>query len=76
MTGRVFVDSNVLIYAHDADAGVRQQRAAEWLTELWNSRAGRLSTQVLQEFYINVTQKIKFPLSRSAARDVVRNYAP
>jgi len=46
------------------------------LTELWNTRDGRLSTQVLQEFYVNVTQKIKVPLSRSAAREVVRNYTP
>jgi predicted nucleic acid-binding protein len=76
MTGKTFVDSNILIYAHDGDAGSRQQRAAERLTELWNSRAGRLSMQVLQEFYVNVTQKIKVPLSRSAAREVVRNYTP
>ena len=74
MTGKTFVDTNVLIYAHDLDAGSRRRRAAERLTELWNTRAGRLSTQVLQEFYVNVTQKIKVPLSRSAAREVVRNY--
>ena len=76
MTGKTFVDTNVLIYAHDLDAGPRRQRAAERLAELWNTRAGRLSTQVLQEFYVNVTQKIKAPLSRSAAREVVRNYIP
>ena len=75
MTGKTFVDTNVLIYAHDLDAGSRRRRAAERLTELWETRAGRLSTQVLQEFYVNVTQKIKVPLSRSAAREVVRNYA-
>jgi predicted nucleic acid-binding protein len=74
MTGKTFVDTNVLIYAHDLDAGPRRWRAAECLTELWNTRTGRLSTQVLQEFYVNVTQKIKVPLSRSAAREVVRNY--
>lgn len=76
MTGKTFVDSNVLIYAHDFDAGPRQRRAAACLTELWDARAGRLSTQVLQEFYVNVTQKIKIPLSRSAAREVVRSYTP
>ena len=52
MTGKVFVDSNVLIYAHDRDAGVKQQRAAERLRELWENGLGRLSTQVLQEFYV------------------------
>lgn len=76
MIDKVFVDSNILIYAHDLDAGVRQQRAADCLKHLWDARNGRLSTQVLQEFYVNVTQKIKSPLSRSAAREVVRNYTP
>ena len=76
MTIRTFVDSNILIYAHDADAGARQRRASEQLVELWAAGTGLLSTQVLQEFYVNVTQKIKAPLSRSAAREVVRDYAP
>jgi predicted nucleic acid-binding protein len=75
MTGKIFVDSNVLIYAHDADAGVKQQRAAERLAELWANGFGRLSTQVLQEFYVNATQKMKTPLARGTAREVIRNYA-
>jgi len=76
MTASTFVDSNILIYAHDLDAGPKQQRAAAVLMDLWEAHTGRLSTQVLQEFYVNVTQKIKAPLARSAAREVVRNYAP
>jgi predicted nucleic acid-binding protein len=76
MSGKTFVDSNVLIYAHDLDAGARQARAAERLAELWETGQGRLSTQVLQEFYVNATQKIKAPLSRVAAREVIRNYTP
>ena len=76
MTGKIFVDSNVLIYAHDEDAGVRQRRAAEWLEKLWESRTGCLSTQVMQEFYVNVTQKIKTRLSPGAAREILRNYTP
>jgi predicted nucleic acid-binding protein len=75
MTGKVFVDSNVLIYAHDADAPDKQQRAAKRLGDLWGSGLGRLSTQVLQEFYVNVTQKIERPLARGAAREVIRSYA-
>jgi predicted nucleic acid-binding protein len=75
MTARVFVDSNVLIYAHDLDAGARRERAAECLRQLWETRAGCLSTQVLQEFYVTVTRKIPSPLPRSAAREIVRNYA-
>ena len=76
MSVRSFVDSNVLVYAHDADAGPRHRRAAECLEDLWSTRSGLLSTQVLQEFYVNVTQKIGSPLSRDAAREVVRDYAP
>jgi len=76
MTGATFVDSNLLIYAHDIDAGPKQRVAAEKIAELWNTGSGLLSTQVLQEFYVNVTQKIKTPISRSAAREVVRDYTP
>jgi predicted nucleic acid-binding protein len=65
-----------LIYAHDADAGFRQRRASEELVELWVAGAGLLSRQVLQEFYVNVTRKIKPPLAPSVAREVVRDYAP
>ena len=75
MTGKIFVDSNVLIYAHDSDAGAKQQRAAERLKQLWDKGQGRLSTQVLQEFYVNATQKIKKPLARGLAREIIRNYA-
>ena len=74
MTDKVFVDSNVLIYAHDSDAGAKRQRAAERLKQLWDNGQGRLSTQVLQEFYVNATQKIKKPLARSLAREIIRNY--
>jgi predicted nucleic acid-binding protein len=74
MTGKVFVDSNVLVYAHDRDAGAKQQRAAERLKELWQSGLGRLSTQVLQEFYVTASQKIRRPVARSVVREVIRNY--
>jgi hypothetical protein len=57
MSERIFVDSNVLIYGHDSDAGARQSQAAQWLKQLWQSQNGRMSVQVLQEFYVNVTQK-------------------
>jgi predicted nucleic acid-binding protein len=76
MIGKAFVDSNILIYAHDLDAGAKRVRAAERIAELWRSGGGALSTQVLQEFYVNVTQKIKRPITRAAAREVVRDYIP
>jgi predicted nucleic acid-binding protein len=74
MTGRTFVDTNVLIYAHDVDAGAKHQTAQAILRELWSERTGTLSIQVLQEFYVNVTRKIPRPISRQSARMVVTTY--
>jgi predicted nucleic acid-binding protein len=76
MTGKTFVDTNVLVYAHDQDGAWKRERALQCLGELWESGGGRLSTQVLEEFVVNITQKIKQPLARSAAREVIRTYAP
>ena len=70
-----FVDTNVLVYAHDADAGRKQTIAAALLRELWESRDGILSTQVLQEFYVNITRKIPKPVPRKDARDLIHTYA-
>ncbi len=74
MNGKTFVDSNVLVYAHDQDSGDKQGRAAEELKELWTNGLGRVSTQVLQEFFVNVTQKVKKPLARGVAKELIRNY--
>jgi predicted nucleic acid-binding protein len=75
MPDKVFLDTNVLIYAHDADAGRRHHTARRIVEELWESRLGVVSTQVLQEFYVNVTRKIPTPLPKSTAREVVVAYA-
>ncbi len=74
MSGRVFVDTNVLIYAHDIDAGRKHSVAADLVAQLWASRNGALSVQVLQEFYVNVTRKIRAPLPKKVAREVVETY--
>jgi len=69
-----FVDTNVLVYAHDRSE-TRKQRVAEALIgDLWRSRTGSLSTQVLQEFYVVATRKFDPPMSRRAAREVVALY--
>lgn len=75
MTALRFVDTNVLIYAHDAQAGARHDQAARLMADLWQTRQGILSTQVLQEFYVNVTRKIARPIERSAARMLLDLYA-
>jgi predicted nucleic acid-binding protein len=53
-----FVDTNVLVYAHDAGAGARQTRAVELLTRLFEEEGGALSIQVLSEFYSVATRKL------------------
>jgi len=75
MSDKTFVDTNVLIYAHDLDAGAKHGVAKNVLAELWTERSGVLSPQVLQEFYVNVTRKIPSPLAKDVARLAVNSYA-
>ena len=70
-----FVDTNVLVYAHDASETVRQPAARAVLAELWSTRLGALSTQVLQEFYVVATRKFDPPMPRGQARDLVDAYS-
>lgn len=74
MSDRTFVDTNILIYAHNLDAGTKHEIAKAVLHELWSERTGILSMQVLQEFYVNVTRKIPTPLPKNSARLVVDSY--
>ena len=68
MSARVFVDTNVLVYCRDASEPEKQGQAAAWMAALWERRAGRLSYQVLQEFYVTVTAKLSPGMDREAAR--------
>lgn len=68
----VFVDTNVLVYARDASEPRKQPRATEWLAHLWRTGSGRVSLQVLQEYYVTVTQKLRPGLDRERARRDVR----
>ena len=75
MSGKCFVDTNILLYAHDRSAGVKHERAQRLLEELWNSGRGVLSTQVLQELCINLRRKISHPLPVDEVRLLIRDYA-
>ncbi|MDP2871215.1 MAG: PIN domain-containing protein [Bacillota bacterium] len=68
---RLFLDTNVLVYAHDSSAGMKHSQAKQVIQSLWDSRDGCLSIQVLQEFYVAVTRKVRSPLSATHARQVV-----
>lgn len=73
MNDKVFVDTNILLYARDSGQPEKQPVAASWLEVLWRDRTGRISFQVLQEYYVNATQKLKPGLSKEQARRDIRN---
>ena len=66
-----FVGTNVLLYAFSEDEPVKRERAQSLLERLWESGTGRLSTQVLQEFYVNATCKLARALSSEEAQAIV-----
>ncbi|MFO1339982.1 MAG: PIN domain-containing protein [Burkholderiaceae bacterium] len=70
----VFVDTNVLLYSEDGADGAKQARAIAWLEQLWQRRLGRVSTQVLSEFYVNATRRIRPNMPAGDARAEVRRY--
>jgi predicted nucleic acid-binding protein len=70
-----FVDTNVLIYAQDLSAGAKHDRARELMAQLWTDRAGGLSIQVFQEFYVNVTRKVAQPITPEAAAQIIADLA-
>jgi predicted nucleic acid-binding protein len=72
---RAFVDTNVLLYAHDASEIAKQPVARAVLQELWQRRSGAISSQVLQEFYVTATRKLPQPLSRVEAREIIDLYS-
>ena len=75
MTGdKVFLDTNLLLYAYDAGSPGKHSVAVRILEDLWKSGNGVLSSQVLQEFFVNVTKKIPKPLSVSVGREIVEDF--
>jgi predicted nucleic acid-binding protein len=69
-----FVDTNILIYAEDRDAKRKHDIARTLIMDLWESREGVVSVQVLQEFYVNVTKKLKKPLTVAKAKAIIEEY--
>jgi predicted nucleic acid-binding protein len=67
-----FVDTNVLVYAYDPSADRRHAAACDLLDRLWRDGRGVLSVQVLQEFYVTITRKVRVPVSADIATDRLR----
>ena len=74
MKDKIFVDTNILIYAHDMDAGAKHDVAISLIEKIWEEKTGIISTQVIQEFYVNVTRKIPNPITPVLARGLILNY--
>ena len=72
--GKFFVDTNLLVYAYDSSAGKKWRTSLEILSLLWTHRTGVLSTQVLQELFVSLTQKVRNPIPSKAARKIVSDF--
>ena len=68
---RLFLDTNVIVYAYDTSAKEKHEKALKIMMDFWESGLGVLSTQVIQEFYVTVTRKIPKPMEQTMARDIV-----
>ena len=75
MSDKCFVDTNILVYAHDRSARAKQERAQKLLEHLWDSGRGVLSTQVLQELCVNLRRKVSRPLPVQEVRQLIRDYS-
>lgn len=69
-----FVDTNILVYAHDTSAGDKHTKAKATLQDCWKKESGFISTQVLQEFYVTVTRKLTKVLPKVKAREIIQDY--
>jgi len=74
MNAKTFVDTNVLVYAHDLDAGEKHEIAIGVVSDLWESGNGVISTQVLQELYVTLTRKVPSHPKKSQVRRILNNY--
>jgi predicted nucleic acid-binding protein len=70
---KIFLDTNIIVYAYDSSANKKHRIAKHILIDLWDSGRGLVSTQVLQEFYVTVTQKIPESLDKKLATQIIKD---
>lgn len=70
---RIFVDTNIFVYAYDVSAGTKHDIARRLISSIWDTQNGVLSTQVVQELYVSVTKKIPKPLDVQKAKEIARD---
>lgn len=74
MTDKQFVDTNILVYAHDKGAKNKHETARDLIGALWESNSGVISTQVVQELYVTIVRKTAKPLKPKHAQRLVLEY--
>jgi predicted nucleic acid-binding protein len=74
MKDKFFVDTNILVYAHDLSAGAKHQRAQKLIEQLWDTRLGVVSTQVLQELCVSLQRKTAHPPTAKEVRALIEDY--
>jgi len=75
MNDKAFVDTNILVYAHDLVSGIKNERARALIEKLWSAGGGVLSTQVLQELCVNLRRKAVKPLTIEETRSLIQDYS-
>lgn len=71
---KIFLDTNIIIYAHDTSAGTKHSIAGKILLDLWDSGNGVVSTQVLQEFFVSATGRLQKPPDVLTAKGIVSDF--
>ncbi len=71
MSANTFLDTNILVYAYDEHEPEKQIRAQTLLRKAIQEESAVLSVQVLGEFFVVVTRRIKEPLSSSDAEKII-----
>jgi predicted nucleic acid-binding protein len=74
MSAKVFVDTNILVYARDSSEKEKQITANQWIAYLWKSRLGRISYQSYNEYYVVTTQRLKPGLTKKESRDDINAF--
>jgi predicted nucleic acid-binding protein len=74
MADKYFVDTDILLYAHDPSSGAKRDRARQLIAHLWTTGEGVLSTQILQELCVNLRRKVMPPLGMDEIRRLVQDY--
>lgn len=74
MSDKYFIDTNILMYAHDSTAGEKHECAKALVEQMWKTNSGVVSAQVLQELVVNLRKKARKPLDAKAVRDLVTDY--